>query len=75
VDDDIADLLADLGAAGLAGGNDRAADLLQVLGEVGDLRGLAAAFGALEGDEDAARDGGAGSGGGPGRFLWLFHRG
>ena len=53
VDDDVADLLADLGAAGLAGGDDVLAGLLQMGREQGNLGGFAAAFGAFEGDEFA----------------------
>src|SRR6185369_8511647 len=51
MDDDVADLLADLGAARLAGGDNLPAGLLQVTGQAGDLGGLAAAFGTLEGDQ------------------------
>ena len=55
VDDNVADLFADLGAARLTGGDNLAADFLQVLGEAGELGGFAAAFGPLEGDEFAGR--------------------
>jgi hypothetical protein len=53
VDDDVPDLLADLGAAGLAHGHHVALQLLEALGEARDLGGLPAALGAFEGDEFA----------------------
>src|ERR1019366_5336145 len=53
VDDDVPDLLADLRAAGLAHRDHVPPHPLEALGEAGDLGGLPAALGALEGDEFA----------------------
>jgi hypothetical protein len=53
MDDDVADLLPDLGSARLAHGDHVALQLLEALGEARDLRGLPAALGALERDEFA----------------------
>ena len=51
VDDNVANLFARRSAARFAGGDDFAAGLPEMLEETGDLRGLAAALGAFEGDE------------------------
>jgi hypothetical protein len=49
-----AELLADLGAAGFAGQQHAFAQAAKTRGKALDLRGLAAAFAAFEGDEKAA---------------------
>jgi len=51
VDDDIADLFADLRPARFAGGDDLAAHLLEVFGQPGNLGDFPLPFGTFEGDE------------------------
>ena len=51
MDDDVSDLLPDLGASRFAGRDDLAAALLVLRGEAGNLRGFSAAFGPFERDE------------------------
>jgi hypothetical protein len=51
MDDDVADLLADLGAAGFAYGYDVVTDVGEPRREVGDLGGFATSFGTFEGDQ------------------------
>jgi hypothetical protein len=53
VHDDVADLFANLGPARLAGRDDIAMGLLEMGGQARDLRRLAGAFRAFEGDEFA----------------------
>ena len=53
MDDDVANLFAELGATGLADGDDVAVFFNKAGGEEGNLSGLAGAFGTFEGDEAA----------------------
>jgi hypothetical protein len=52
VEHELADLGTQIGAAGLTGAHDLAADVLEGIGEQRHLGGLAGAVAALEGDED-----------------------
>jgi hypothetical protein len=55
--EEVADLLADLGAAGLAKDHDALAGAFEVLLEEADLGGLATTFGAFEGEQETGHGG------------------